>query len=229
MKMITESQARDLLVASMTDLISKNGMQFTTRDLLAEINIVAVKYILDNYSPQNDANPMTYLSTNTQKYGEIARTFAVALYDQYSTVLTPSVVNDLVNNICQGISINGVRKVISDYMRDRHGVEDSSDGESYDFMSSRHERYQFGSFVEASEVQRLIHINASIDWKRISVHITPTLTTKEAYLEKKEGKKLYYTGADPDFQFIVELDDFEEITFFSLIRRDKHLRLDYYE
>ena len=42
--MITESHARDLLVASMTDLISKNGMQFSARDLLAEINIVAVKY-----------------------------------------------------------------------------------------------------------------------------------------------------------------------------------------
>ena len=165
--MITEQQARDLLVTSMTDLISKNGMQFSAKDLLAEINVVAVKYILDNYSPQNDANPMTYLSANTQKYGGIARVFAVALYDQYSTVLTPSVVNDLVSNICQGISFNGVRQVISDYMRDRHGVEVASDGENYDFMSSRHERYQFGSFVEASEVQRLIHINASFDWKRI--------------------------------------------------------------
>lgn len=227
--MISESQARDLLVESMTDLISKNGMQFSSRDLIAEINIVAAKYILDNYSPQNDANPMTFLSRNIQEYGEIARTFAVALRDQYSTVLTSPVVNDLVNSICQGISFNGARQVISDYMRDRHSLKVAFEGESYDFVSSRHERYLFDSFVEASEVQRFVHINASFDWKRISVHIDPTLTTKDAYLDKREGKRLYYTGADPDFQFVVELDDFEEIAFFSLIRRDKHLRLDYYE
>ncbi len=227
--MISQEEARDLLVASMNELIFRNGMHFTQRDLIAEINIVSVKYILDNYSPMKDSNPMTYLSNNTKQFGGIARTFAMALANQYPTILTNDVVNELVKNICMGVGFTGVNDVIADYMREKHGIELADDGESYDFMSSRHERYQYGSFVEASEVQRLVHITSSYDWQKISVGITPTLTTKQAYLSKRDGNKLHFTGVDPDFQFVVELDDFEEVVFFSLERKDKCLRIDYYE
>ena len=84
-------------------------------------------------------------------------------------------------------------------------------------------------FVEASDVQRLVHINASLDWKNILVTITPTLSAKTAHLSKREGNKLYYTGSDPDYEFVVELDDLDEIVFFSLTRKGRDLRLDYYE
>lgn len=226
--MISSSGASDLLLKSMNELIS-HTKQFTVGDLTAEINIVAAKYILDNYSPQTSTNPTTYFQANKAQYASIARVFASAMSDQYPTVLTPSVINDLVDNICKGIGYSDTPVAIAEYLKDRHGKTVGMGGENYDFMSSRHERYQYGSFVEASNVQRLVHINASPDWRNIMVTITPTLSAKTAHLVRREGNKLFYTGSDPDYEFVVELDDLDEIVFFSLVRKDRNLRLDYYE
>ena len=226
--MISSNEARDLLLESMNELIARTK-QFTIGDLTAEINVVAVKYILDNYSPQTSNTPTTYLQVNKNQYGAIARVFASAMSDQYPTVLTPAVINDLVDNICKCIGYADTPLAIAEYLKDRHGRTFGLGGENYDFMSSLHERYLYDSFVEASDVQRLIHINASPDWKNIVVTITPTLSAKTAHLTKRNGNKLFYTGSDPDYEFIINLDDLDEVTFFSLIRKDKDLRLDYYE
>ena len=226
--MISSNEAKDLLIESMNELIARTN-DFTVGDLTAEINIVAVKYILENYTPQTSYNPMTFLQENKAQYGSIAKVFASAMSDQYPTVLKPAVINDLVDNICKGIGYADTTLAIAEYMKDRHGKSYCLSGENYDFMSSRHERYQYGMFVEASDVQRLVHINASLDWKNILVTITPTLSAKTAHLSKREGNKLYYTGSDPDYEFVVELDDLDEIVFFSLTRKGRDLRLDYYE
>jgi hypothetical protein len=226
--MISSNEARDLLLESMNEFITRKK-QFTIGDMLAEINVVAVKFILDNYSPQTSNNPTTYLQVNKSKYGSIARVFATAMSDQYPAVLTPAVINDLVDNICKGIGYADTPLAIAEYLKDRHGKTSDLGGENYDFMSSRHERYQFDFFVEASDVHRLVHINASPNWKSIVVTITPTLSAKTAHLTSRQGNTLFYTGSDPDYEFVIELDDLDEVIFFSLIRKDRGLRLDYYE
>ena len=62
--------------------------------------------------------------------------------------------------------------------------------------------------------------------KMLAAPSSPYASCKEIQLkisnQKERIKKAYMSE-------VVELDDFEEITFFSLIRRDKNLRLDYYE
>ncbi len=226
--MISSNEARDLLLESMNELIARTK-QFTVGDLTAEINVVAVKYILDNYSPQTSNNPTTYFQVNKSHYGEIAKVFASAMSDQYPTVLTPAIINDLVDNICRGIGYADTPLAIAEYLKDRHGKTSGLGGENYDFISSRHERYQYDSFVEASDVQRLVHINTSPNWKNIVITITPTLSAKTAHLTRRQGNTLFYTGSDPDYEFVIKLDDLDEITFFSLIRKDRDLRLDYYE
>lgn len=226
--MIASNEARDLLLESMNELIART-QQFTVGDLTSEINIVAVKYILENFSPQTCSNPTTYLQANKIQYGSIARVFASAMSDQYPTILTPAVINELVDNICKGIGYADAPLAIAEYLKCRHGKSSGLGGENYDFVSSRHERYQYDMFVEASDVQRLVHINASPDWKNIIVTITPTLSAKTAHLSRRDGNKLYYTGSDPDYEFVVELDDLDEMIFFSLNRKGRELRLDYYE
>lgn len=226
--MISSNEAQKLLFESINELITRTK-RFTIGDLTAEINVVAVKYILDNYSPKMSNNPTTYLQINKTQYGSIARVFASAMSDQYPDVLTTAVINDLVDNICKGIGYADTPLAIAEYLKDRHGKTSGLEGENYDFMSSRHERYQFDSFVEASDVQRLVHINASPNWKNIVVTITPTLSAKTAHLTSRNENTLLYTGSDPDYEFVIKLDDLDEITFFSLIRKDMGLRLDYYE
>ena len=70
--MISSNEAKDLLIESMNELIARTN-DFTVGDLTAEINIVAVKYILENYTPQTSYNPMTFLQENKAQYGSIAK------------------------------------------------------------------------------------------------------------------------------------------------------------
>lgn len=93
--------------------------------------------------------------------------------------------------------------------------------------SPSHKRYENGVFVEQSISQRNITLDYSLDGNSVEVTITPTLSTKKAYLVRDSGDTLYYKGIDPDYEFELHTNHNNQVDIMRLKRLDKNLMIEY--
>lgn len=141
-------------------------------------------------------------------------------------------------NALMGVPMNvqwpGMWEFLRNYFLANHGYdidggEGTFDAESKIFYSSRHKRFEFDQLVNDSEAERTIDILFTENRKVILVNVQPTLHSKKGDLTAKQGNRLVYTGADPDYRFTVVMDEIDEIEKFILEMPGRNLRLEYLE
>lgn len=225
--MITKAEARVLVLKSLKDLELKNS-NLSADEYAADVINVACKYILENPMLHPNVSPMPQLAfyDNYEQFSQIAKTFAASVENEYPFIASNT--ENLAQNICLNIGWDGMPGFLEDYFYKKHGnavVELNR----LEFLSSFHKRYERGIFVEESQVDRNIEMTFSLDWEKMSISITPSLSRKEGVLcMRKRGNVLVYK-ANPSYQFEIHLDSYDEVTFFALEILDRGLRIEYYE
>jgi hypothetical protein len=125
---------------------------------------------------------------------------------------------------------DGLWGFLYEYFDSKLGFKiDSEVRKTLRFDSTCHNRYEFDELVTSSEALRKVQIVLSQDMKNAQFSISQTLSNKEGTLISVKDNQYRYIGTDPDFLFEFTLDSFGNLESFSIIRRDKNLRIDYME
>lgn len=199
----------------------------------AEVINQACLWIIENYGSELNTNPdVTRIDPSANfRFQEIAVSFADAAIKLFPNQYTEREKNVAILAILQNISWSGMWDFLCKYFLTKHGIqldnEKSGDGFIV-FNSTRHERLQNGYIVSESEIERVIELSFTNDKNRLFVSIEPTLSGKPGNLIEQNDNVLIYRGDDPDFEFTVYFDEFEEVEKFILHRTDRDLQLIYY-
>ncbi len=125
---------------------------------------------------------------------------------------------------------DGLWDFLANYFQNNLGISiDNVEREVVKFDSFRHIRYENNLFISESEVERKIAIIFSNNKKTCQVEISPTLSPKQANLHAVSGNTYSYIGTDPDYLFVIDFDQFDNIEKFSLILTNRNVRIDYFE
>ncbi|WP_300704381.1 hypothetical protein [Bacteroides sp.] len=224
--MITDSEARSLVLSSLTDLKNRIGY-LNSDDLAADVINVACKWILEKCPkrPKVYSVPQMAFADNYSNFRSIAAIFPNSVGNEYPIIHQN--VENLTQNICLNIGWDGMPGFLEDYFYKKHCATNGFDKDIRVFMSSCHKRYQYGKYVEQSMVPRKVELSFSNGESNLAVSITPSLSRKSARLISRNGNCLIYSGEG--YRFTVNLDDFDEVELFTLEIPDRQLKLEYYE
>ena len=119
---------------------------------------------------------------------------------------------------------------LRDYFQKNHGVQiDEVETTPLIFYSTKHKRYENGNLVSESEVERTINLSFIDDKEELIVSIEPSLSPKKSHQISNNGNEIKFKGYDPDYMFIVRLDDFDEVEQFTLEMPNRNLKIIYFE
>lgn len=125
---------------------------------------------------------------------------------------------------------DGLWDFLANYFQNNLGVSiDNTEREVVRFDSLRHIRYENDLFISESEVERKISITFTNSKKTCQVAISPSLSPKQANLDSVIGNTFRYIGTDPDYLFVIDYDQFDNIEKFSLTLTNRNVRIDYFE
>ena len=127
-----------------------------------------------------------------------------------------------------GVVDSGYRGEIQATFNKIQGI-DNVEREVVRFDSFRHIRYENDLFISESEVERKISITFINSKETCQVEISPSLSPKQANLRSVNGNTYSYIGSDPDYLFIIDYDQFDNIEKFSLTLTNRNVRIDYFE
>ena len=65
--------------------------------------------------------------------------------------------------------------------------------------------------------------------KKMSVCIIPTLSLKQGILISQQIRTYIYRSIEEDYIFIVRFDNYEEVDYFSIELKSRHLKIEYSE
>lgn len=223
--MINTTTAREQILLSIRDL-EKRNLRLSVDDYAADIINVACRYFIQSTSIMKTSDsPMVYYSYNYRVMNNDVRLF-VSSVKGYYPFLNDTAVQSLTENICLNLGWNGMPGFLEDYFYKKHG-QGSTQCERIDFFSDNHTRYENNHYVNSSEVDRQISLVFTNNRRSLAVSITPSLSRKEASFLRKEGKDLYYVGTDPDYSFVVRINENDEVELFILILKSKSLKIEY--
>lgn len=223
---MNNAEVKKMLLESLHDLKARRAF-LSQDDIAADIINIICKYILSNETVQCGPNAMYYFPSNYMNYKDIVEGFVSSIKSEYS--LSQSNIESLAQNVCLNLGWDGMPGFLDDYFSKNHGIVGNSNLEHFEYISSFHKRFEYGALTEQSEVDRLISLSFRENKTKMAVTITPSLTRKEARLVKRNGDVLIYEGTDPDYLFEIHFDSFDEVNFFALDLKPRHLRLEYYE
>lgn len=124
----------------------------------------------------------------------------------------------------------GMWDFLRNYFQKTHGVSiDEAQSENQTYYSNKHARYENGTFVSESEVQRIVNLTFTNDRHEIMVTIEPALSPKTGIILTRESNKCIYNGTDPDYRFDIEFDEFDEVSLFTLYLVDRGVKIIYFE
>lgn len=125
---------------------------------------------------------------------------------------------------------DGLWDFLANYFQNNLGLSiDNVEREVVRFDSFRHIRYENDLFISESEVERKISITFINSKETCQVEISPSLSPKQANLRSVNGNTHSYIGSDPDYLFVINYDQFDNIEKFSLTLTNRNVRIDYFE
>lgn len=206
--------AKQILAKSINNLQNRRG-QITLEDVEAEVINNACLAILKN----NEIHKAT-------EYASIFSTAASNLISKYSQ----REISNALMGIPQNVQWDGMWDFLRDYFQKNHGIQiDNVEATPTIFYSTKHIRYENGSLITESEVERTININFINDKKEIVVSIEPSLSPKKGYVISKNQSQMQFKGFDPDYLFTVIFDSFDEVETFILEMPNRALKMIYLE
>ena len=227
--MVSTQEAYNLLIDSISDLEKKN-CYLSPDDYAADIINVTCQYFIDNkFNFRKGPVPMAFFSENYMKFRNDAENFIGSISGVYPRIVTAQNIRNMAQNVCLNIGWDGMPSFLNDYFYKKHGKNEESKSEHFEFASSLHERYENGILVSKSDVDRQISLTFTNDRRNMTVRITPSLSLKEARLENRFDSRLVYRGVDPDYRFEVVFNEWGDVGVFSLELKSRCLKLDYFE
>ena len=118
---------------------------------------------------------------------------------------------------------------LDEYFYKKHGLSNDNLPRKYEYSSSSHIRFEGDTFIERSNVDRQISLSFSKDMKKMSVCIIPTLSLKQGILISQQIRTYIYRSIEEDYIFIVRFDNYEEVDYFSIELKSRHLKIEYSE
>jgi hypothetical protein len=126
------------------------------------------------------------------------------------------------------VSWEGMWPFLMDYFQKYHGINiDENSNTPLIFYSNRHKRFENGILVKESEAERTLNVYFINEFQEVVVSIEPTLSPKTGYLTQSNDSIYQYKGADPDYEFTIEFDEFKEIETLTLEMPKRALKIIY--
>ena len=227
--MISTTEAKRLLCESIEDLKQRNAY-LSQDDYAADIINVACRYFIKRGTGFTAGpNAMAYYFQNYPSMSADVSAFVGSIRDSYPSLINSATIESLTQNICLNLGWDGMPGFLDEYFYQKHGQRPSGNVERYNFISSYHKRYEYGTCTQTSSVDREVSLTFTENKNKMSVVITPSLSRKESRLQSKSGSTYTYIGNDPDYRFVVTFDSSDDISHFSLELIPRHLRLEYFE
>jgi len=229
-----KEEAKRILLRSVSNLQERRG-DITIGDLEAEVINNACLYILKNQKEQmsksKSIEAMFLSALNSAKdFVPYAQAFTEAAMELFPRHYTEKEAIPATFGIQQNIAWEGMWDHLRNYFQKNHGLQiDNVETTPTTFYSTTHKRFENNALTLESDVERTINLSFIDDKKEIIVSIEPSLSPKKAYLISNKNSTLKYKGYDPDYLFIITLDEFEEVENFTLEMPNRNLQIIYYE
>ncbi len=229
-----KEEAKRILLRSVLNLQERRG-DITIGDLEAEVINNACLYILKNqkeHMSKSKSIEEIFLSalnsvTDFVPYAQAFTEAAMELFPRHYTENEAIIAN---LGIQQNIAWEGMWDHLRNYFQKNHGLQiDNVETTPTTFYSTNHKRFENNTLISESDVARTINLSFIDNKQEIIVSIEPSLSPKKAYLISNENRKLKYKGYDPDYLFIITLDEFKEIEIFTLEMPNRNLKIMYFE
>lgn len=228
--MVDVNVARNLLKDSLADLEKRFSSQMSPDDYAADIINVTCRYFLNKYNDISCGdNAMLYFNANYLRFKDEIGIFVGSIRNDYPIIITPQNIIGLTQNICLNIGWNEMPAFLDEYFYKKHGLSNDNLPRKYEYSSSSHIRFEGDTFIERSNVDRQISLSFSKDMKKMSVCIIPTLSLKQGILISQQIRTYIYRSIEEDYIFIVRFDNYEEVDYFSIELKSRHLKIEYSE
>ncbi|MDY3521946.1 hypothetical protein PG614_09925 [Riemerella anatipestifer] len=227
-------KAKQHLIQSITNLQQRRG-NITVADLETEVINNTCLFVLKNQKEkmrQGKTIEEMFLGAlnSIQDFIPITSAFTEAAMELFPGQYTERHAMMATMGVQQNIAWEGMWDFLRDYFQKNHGIRiDDTETEASIFYSTKHKRYENGSLVSESEVERTINLNFIDNNQELVVSIEPSLSPKKSHLISNDGNTLKYKGYDPDYLFTVSFDDFEEVEQFILEMPNRNLKIVYFE
>lgn len=227
-----KNTAKNILGKGLQNIQNREG-QLTLQDVEGEAINQACRYIIQNYSDQiesvHDINQIGSVIMNNAQFQPIALKFIDAATELFPNDYGDDERKAAFSGIYSNISWAGMWDFLRDYFQKKHGEAiDDVESEPMIFYSKKHKRYENGSQVSESEVERNVNLNFFNNQSEVIVSIEPTLSAKKGFLISNTNNTLIYNGADPDYRFIIRHDKYDEVEEFVLELPNRALKLCYF-
>ena len=233
--------AQMLLAASITNLTKLRGT-ITDEEIQTETINVTCKYLLERYKGElkqvHDTNEISKVISYNHAivYNDVLlfvksarnlypnQTLSTHTYTGQSW--SESTLILIIPNICWA----GMWGFLRTYFLQNHKIAiDKIEISTTIFNSGRHVRYQQGIKVGESLEIRIVQLVFNEQLSEVEVSISPSLSPKTAKLISKSGAGHLYLGDDPDYQFLIIYDEFEDVEKFELFMPNRSLKIVYHD
>jgi hypothetical protein len=224
--------AKKLILNSVNNLAGRRSTVLTVGDLQAEVINNGCRYLLDEHrlyiDQVHDVSQISSVLTGNFRYQQEAQLFTRASLELFPGQYTTQMAAAGEMSILSNISWSGMWDFLREYFHQNHGKQ--IDGERtlpVFFNSSVHSRYEYGNLITESSVNRVVSLTFKQERTEVLVSISPSLSPKNAYRVAEVDGQTTYRGYDPDYQFSVRLDLFDEVEQFILEMPNRGLKIVY--